>query len=158
MYGSSGVPTIEKVLSSPHVIIVLKHIHTNCPFLRLFPGDLDVLKNILPYHLFDLLNNPPILVEGESFLSTHMVHIVIPLSKSQILEHFLSKDGIFLPKIPCYQSTGFHAPFCQGLAFMVLMIPNEKFQALQPLYNPIIYVLLFPAYKPCTFGICHQHR
>lgn len=60
-----------------------------------------------------------------SLLSAQMVHKVIPLSESQILEYSLSEDRIFLQKTPWCHFNGSHGPFCLGFDFAFPNIQGE---------------------------------
>lgn len=67
------------------------------------------------------------MLKVRSFFSTQMM----PHSKSQILETLFIVMRIFLFKIRCCQSNGFHGHFCPNFAFKVLIIHVEKSHAMQ---------------------------
>lgn len=133
MHGSSVVPMVEKFIPSLGVVLNSKYIIITCrPYLSLMsnvPSKPSILKKAFDSHIvcLVLLASHLLLLNVRSFLSTQMAHVVILLSRSQMLESLLRALGIFFSKIPCCPSSGFQGFFCPDLG--LLTMPVEKSQA-----------------------------
>ena len=118
MHGYGIIHMIKEFASSPHVIIVLNRIHIDCfsaSFLAMSHAILAYARR--PCHIirFVFWASHLLLLKVRSFLSIQMLHIVIPLSKNQILEHLLSEVGISCHKSHVANSTTYVVHFVLAL-------------------------------------------
>ena len=90
-----------------------------------------------------------VLLKVRSFLSTQVVHNMVPRRSNRALESFLCVEGIFLTKIPCCQSRDLQSPFGPGFAFMTLTTSMET--------NPIPCGWWCLANQHNTWDICHRY-
>ena len=130
MHGFCVVSVVEKLIPSPHMIIIVNHIIIDgelfCTHPRRIPRNFSVFKKVLPYDFLCPSTSHLVLLKVKSFLLIHMVHKVILVNNNHTLKVLLNEVRIFLPEFLCCQSRGLQGPFCPSCVIMVLRIPTEK--------------------------------